>query len=187
MTHDEYGDLIERARSLPRSLEPERDLWPGIEARIRAAEEAPERPKVIRADFGFGGRAWLAAAAVLAVVVVALATGVLRRDPAGDGTPVADSTPVEIPKAAAPLDVIDATHASASRDVLAALARDRDLDPETVELIRRNLEIIEAAIAARISAMAADPENAGLNRLLTAEYQRRGEVLRRAARLADSI
>jgi hypothetical protein len=186
MSHDEFKDLLAVTKSLPRSIEPERDLWPGIEARLDEAEDAPVSDKVVRADFTFGSRTMLAAAAVLVVFVVALTTGVLNRDPAGSGPAVVDVTPA-IPGEAAPLDVIDATHASASRDVLAALTRDKDLDPETVELIRANLEIIETAIAEIRAALAADPENAGLNRLLTTEYQRRGEVLRRAARLADSI
>ncbi|MGH2569626.1 MAG: hypothetical protein ACRDGR_00280, partial [bacterium] len=95
--------------------------------------------------------------------------------------------PAPPPVAMSPFDVLDASHASASRDVLDALTRVEDLDPATVELIRRNLEIIETAIAEIRAALADDPGNPGLNRLLIAEYQRRGVVLRRAARLADSI
>lgn len=185
MTHDEFQDLAEAARRLPRSIEPERDLWPGIEARLDETVEEPPAGRIVRPDFAFGRRGWLAAAAVLVACVAALSTGVLRRDHSGAG---GGSAIVEADRpVTASLDAIDATHASASRDVLAALSRNRDLDPETVELIRRNLEIIENAIAEIRAALADDPENPGLNRLLTAEYQRRGEVLRRAAKLTDSI
>jgi hypothetical protein len=122
----------------------------------------------------------LAAAAVAVVFVVALATNALRRD--GSAPPVAVAPP-----ATSPFDLIDASHASASRDVLDALSRMEDLDPETVELIRRNLDIIGTAIADIRAALADDPGNPGLNRLLSTEYQRRSVVLRRAAKLAESI
>jgi len=183
MSHEEIP-FLEETRRLPRSLEPERDLWPGIEARIR---QAPAEDKIVRPDFTFGSRAMLAAAAVIVVFFVGLATGILRRDRVAPGPPVER---VEAPAVVAPADAIgafDATQASASVDVLAALTRDRDLDPATVELIRRNLEIIEAAIAEIHEALADDPDNPGLNRMLTSEYRRRGEVLRRAARLTGSI
>jgi hypothetical protein len=179
-TGPEDRRLLDEVQRLPRTLEPERDLWPGIEARL-SVDEQPAARRVLRGDFTFGRRSLLAAAAVLVVCVVGLATGVLRRDPA----PARVGEP--IPTAAADLDALDANYALVSRDVLDALARDQDLDPATVELLQRNLTIIEGAIEEIRAALADDPENAGLNRLLTAEYQRRGDVLRRAARLADAI
>jgi hypothetical protein len=184
---EEFDPLREETMRLPRGIQPERDLWPGVEARIRALGDVPATGpasgKVIRGDFARGARVMLAAAAVVVVFVVGLATGLLRRD---GGRSVADA-PAGAPVAVTPFDAIDAGHASESRDVLEALARVEDLDPATVELIRRNLEIIETAIAEIQAALADDPGNPGLNRLLTSEYQRRGDVLRRAARLADSI
>jgi hypothetical protein len=179
MSGDEFEALHQETLRLPRGIEPARDLWPGIEARIRDLGEAPARGKILHGRFEFGARTMLAAAAVVVVFVAALTTGVLHRD--------RTAAPGPSPIAPSPFDVIDASHASASREILDALARVEDLDPATVELIRKNLEIIETAIAEIRAALADDPGNPGLNRLLTAEYQRRGVVLRRAARLAESI
>ena len=56
----EFRDLLAAVERLPQSVEPPRDLWPGIEARIAAK--------------GIGGRRWtilpLAAAAVLALLLL---------------------------------------------------------------------------------------------------------------------
>ena len=66
-TPPEFRELLERAARLPKSIEPPRDLWPGIETRI-----AGKRP-----GKGERGREWvpwvlipLAAAAILAVVLL---------------------------------------------------------------------------------------------------------------------
>ena len=66
-TPPEFRELLERAARLPKSIEPPRDLWPGIETRI-----AGKRP-----GKGETGREWvpwvlipLAAAAILAVVLL---------------------------------------------------------------------------------------------------------------------
>jgi hypothetical protein len=73
----EFSDLLAAVDRLPQSVEPPRDLWPGIEARI--AGKRPGRRPGIRPGKGEGGKGkdWirrllvpLAAAAVLAVVLL---------------------------------------------------------------------------------------------------------------------
>src|SRR2546428_11097263 len=68
--HDaEFRELLDRAARLPKSIEPSRDLWPGIEARI-----AGKRPGTGEGDRGRNRALWLviplAAAALLALLLL---------------------------------------------------------------------------------------------------------------------
>jgi len=68
--HDaEFRELLDRAAQLPKSIEPPRDLWPGIETRI-----AGKRPGTGEGDRGRNRALWLviplAAAAVLALLLL---------------------------------------------------------------------------------------------------------------------
>lgn len=175
---EELRALLAAAAELPREATPRRDLWPGIERRL-------DRAKVVRIRFPRAGTLWRAAALAAAA---ALVTFVLTR-PGGDtGRKTPESVAVAPgERAESPLDRADLEYASASRDVLDRLENDRELDPETVALIRRNLELIDQAVREIRQALDASPEDARLQHRLTAEYQRRGEVLRQAADLTHSI
>src|SRR5881296_2624312 len=68
--HDaEFRELLDRAATLPKSIEPSRDLWPGIETRI-----AGKRPGTGEGDRGRNRALWLviplAAAALLALLLL---------------------------------------------------------------------------------------------------------------------
>jgi hypothetical protein len=78
---------------------------------------------------------------------------------------------------------------TAADDALVQLLAERsgELDPETVALVRRNLEIIDAAIGEIRAALDENPENPELERLLNAGYRRRGALILRAADYAGSI
>jgi len=68
--HDaEFPELLERARQLPRSIEPPRDLWPGIRARINAGNGERGVGSGARRILPFPRALALAAAAVLLLVV----------------------------------------------------------------------------------------------------------------------
>ena len=56
--------ILERARALPRSVEPERDLWDGVEAELNRSREETA-PVIWRSR-------WAAAAAVVLAVTAAL-------------------------------------------------------------------------------------------------------------------
>ena len=64
MTENELGW---RLRQLPRGIEPPRDLWPGIHARL--GRRAPR------------GRRWMAGLALAASLVLAIGLGVVRESP----------------------------------------------------------------------------------------------------------
>jgi anti-sigma factor RsiW len=173
---------------------PDRDLWAGIAARLGAPA-------------GAGGarilpwyrRRWsvgiieLAAAASL---VAALTAGLLWRPapPAGDTAaapapaPVlARVEPVDVPEGAiATVSFADAQFDAAVADLERVLASQRDsLNPRTVLVLERNLQIIDDAIREAREALAADPANALLNAHLAGARQRKLDLLRRAASITE--
>jgi hypothetical protein len=163
--------LRDELDALPRSVEPPRDLWPGIRRGI-------ERRRVVRGRFARRAGVLAAAAAVLAGAV--LAGGLLRPRGAPEraaAPPAGERAPLLLPA--------DVEHAAAAREVLDRL--DADLDPETVAVIRRNLDIIDEAVAEIRRALDEEPHNARLNHLLAAEERRRSAVIRQAADLTDMI
>ena len=163
---DDLLALVAAARDLP-GVAPARDLWPGIAGRIR-------RRRIVRVRFVLPALA--AAAAAAAVVFFALPADVEDRAPAPSMSP---ST------ARGAADSLDAEFSRSTREVLAALSRDgSSLDPETVAIIEENLQKIERAMGEIRAALERDPNNAALQRVLTAENRRRHQVLKHAAALS---
>ncbi|HET6362965.1 MAG TPA: hypothetical protein VFH11_13050, partial [Gemmatimonadota bacterium] len=78
----------------------------------------------------------------------------------------------------------EARFLAASQELLAGLEA-QDLSPETMEIVRRNLEVIDAAIAELEAALERDPGNGELTRMLLATYQRKIDLLEQAARSAE--
>lgn len=148
-------------RALPTSIEPPRDLWPDIERRL-----TPRRRGLPR---------WLPLAAAL--VLLLLGGAVLRRlahDPVPDAAPVASVDPAT---SADP-------SAGAERALLASLERDAgSLSPETIATLRRNLAIIDSALAESRRALAADPGNGDVQALFRLVQRQRTTLLQQAARL----
>src|SRR5439155_24062886 len=151
----ELRSLSASAASLPRSLEPGRDLWPAIADRIRP-----------RATWNVQWIKWRRALAAAAVFVVAF--GIYRLVPPS----AAHYRPVGQGWVAVQADVDRATE-ELSR--IFAAERDR-LRPETVALLERNLAIIDAAIAESRAALARDPANADLRRLFVAASRQKVEL-----------
>lgn len=193
--------LLETARGLPRSIEPEHDLWPQIARRIRAGEGADASG--VRAFAGERRSGWrskwtrgiLAAAAVIVLFVLGYATGVLR-PPGGPGedergtltTEAPNGSPVEIAAYEGGSDVSPVDWTAADAAIAQLLAeRSGELDPEMIALIRTNLEIIDVAIREIRAALDDDPGNPELERLLNAGYRSRGALIRRTADYAESI
>ncbi|MCA9751963.1 MAG: hypothetical protein KC591_07210, partial [Gemmatimonadetes bacterium] len=173
-------ELADAIRRLPREVEPARDLWPGIQARLHE-ESAPARADGRDpAAGGHGPWRWLAIAAGIAVVAVSLAYGIRR---GGGELPTAELR-LRPPIAT---DSYDAATASSSDDVMQALeARIDELDPATVATIKENLQVIDQALDEIRRAIAEDPSNRQLQQLQSSGERQRGEVLRRAAVLAGS-
>lgn len=183
----ELQGLRERARALPREIAPSRDLWTGIAARIGNAN-APAAPPVI----DIGGRrrrplipwAWLAAAAVILVLVSSGATALLLRGGRGAGPAAIASAPANgeaRPVGLAAFASAEVEYESTVSTLEAELAARRDrLQPETIAAVEQNLAIIDAAIAEARAALAADPSSADLPLLLSGVYRQKVELLRTA-------
>jgi hypothetical protein len=66
---------------------------------------------------------------------------------------------------------------------LAVNAQRGRLSPETVRIVERSLAVVDSAIDEARSALLADPNDQVLVRLLSANYQRKLDLLRRASEL----
>jgi len=168
--------LLEASAALPREIEPDRNLWPSIDGRLVRSE-----PVVARGDWWSQSWVGLAAAAVL---IAAVTLQVVRRT--DEAVPVAEPPMVAVSEAVA-------TYARISEEVRARnglqqvredllrtiIERRESLDPETQELIDRNLEVIDRAVAEIYQALEENPENQQLEFMLAATYQREVEFLKK--------
>lgn len=185
-TLDELRAIVRHATTL-RDVMPRADLWPGIERQL--ASPVPQVPRVP------GVLAWrvtlslpqLAAAAVLLVSVSVGSMWMLQPRPvpaapaaatAADGEPARSIGRVVTASA----DLGDDTYDSAVADLQRVLREGRSqLDPATVEVLERNLSIIDQAIRDAHAALTQDPSDLYLSSHLVAARQRKLELLREAS------
>jgi len=173
-------DLIERAGSLPSSVEPPPDAWPAVRARLaRRRGRVPVRP------IPSWAREWglRAAAAILLVASSSAVTVlVLRSRAAPDGrTPPQVERPIALP---AEVAAVDRSYAQVVEELTSTLESQRgELAPATVATLQRALRVIDDAIAEARAALAADPRNEALLDVLSANYEQKVQLLRRASEL----
>lgn len=178
--------LLAHAAALPRSVSPQRDLWPDVERRIA-------RPGGWAGFFGWGPSLGLAAAAVVLAAVAALLwqtqtpaavqtvempVGPAFEAASAQGAPVSD--PV--------LAQAEREYEAAANTLLGALQqRQSALTPEDLARIQANLRVIDRALAEVRLALAKDPGNPELNRMLVATHRKKVDVLRRVVRLSTAL
>jgi len=181
MSQGDDRELDRRAAKLPRSMDPERDLWADIENRI----VAPRRTSFLavhKRKFVMGGTASvLAAAAAVALAVSGRARPTWPwPSPVPVAVAVGSSAPVSPALAG---DVLDnAKERIAYRAALlaleASLAENRGyLSAEAAQRIDRSLGVLDHAIEATEKALALDPDSAELRSQLWDEYQHKIEAL----------
>jgi hypothetical protein len=173
--------LRELTAELPRDVEPPRDLWPGIVARI-------DEGKVVKARFG--RRTLVAAAAVLVLigsVVTAYMMGRQQATPMDDLWAMAGPGPSSA--ALASFEGLGVDDYSATRAMLldALHARRSEISPETLEVVMINLRVIDEAIERIGEALGENPDDARLMRQLAAAYRQQIDLLRQAARLPAEV
>ncbi|MEJ2206951.1 MAG: zf-HC2 domain-containing protein [Gemmatimonadota bacterium] len=180
---------------------PPRDLWPGIAAVIGRAG-ARSRTEVIQLPTGprrgrkgpsaarglFLTVPQMAAAAVVLTVVSAALTwtagpGIAARD-IGSPAPTRDAPVSMVADVADPPPDL-AQELSALESVLGE-AKER-LDPTTLRILEKNLQVIERAIEDSRHALAVDPGNAFLRRHLEATYREKVDYLRETRDLMEWI
>jgi hypothetical protein len=177
-------ELGHGTRALPRSIEPDRDLWPGIAAEI-------DQNRIVRGRFNHARpamtrRLWLAAAAAAILVVSVTAAyfaGVERGRPRTAGAPPLESTYLR----AAYGNL--ATDLQRTRDQLRVSLdqRQEELSPETWSVVMDNMAVIDNAIERIETALTENPEDGRLNRQLAVAYRRQIDLLQRATRLPAEV
>jgi len=163
--------LVERARALPESIEPERDLWVGIRNRIElSAEAARDSRPAWRA--GFQVPLWAASSVVALLVATSVGTGLWLATPT-----LSLDDPAAVRAFVDSLRDRDGT-GHVREDLLALLEQRRDrLPPEVVTSLEQNLAEIDRAIAEIHLAFEQHPESPALQFLLAQAYRSEAEIL----------
>lgn len=170
MNEDTHPDRLQRLDELPRGIEPPRDLWPGIAARLQAA--APVQPA---ARLSAGSHRWvpLAAAASLFIAVGAA----LFSYQAMHATPTQNLAwaPAVPSQQVAHIEQLHAAERARLRGVLADRAT--SMDAQTLATLRENLEIMDRASEEIRAAIKAHPRNGQWVNLLLDNYQQEFDML----------
>jgi hypothetical protein len=163
------------APSMPNDLE---GLWPGIRARIDqtkvvalSGDEAHSVRRVSVKQMLWG------TIGVAAVVVVAITALLLRAS-----APRSSSDEPASPSASF-ITIADSArlYEQEAQTLLNELELRRSmLRPEAAQTVDHDLKIIDSAIAELKDAIARDPRNVGLQRLLASSYRQKVELLKRA-------
>jgi Putative zinc-finger len=181
--------LLERAAGLPRTIDPPPGAWRVIRGRLRDHSRAVAlRPRHWARTWRLrGARAWglRAAAAVLLVASSsAITVLVLRTWQPTDveiGSQLMPGPPAAIPAA---LAAVEQSYAQVVDELTLTLQAQRsELSPATIATLERTLRVIDEAIAEARAALAADPANDTLLEVLSANYEQKVQLLRRASEL----
>jgi hypothetical protein len=186
--NDDFNDKkVSSLRDLPRSIEPRRDLWAGIEAKIAAerrpvAEVPAKRGSLTRLR-------WLAAAAVIAALAIGVWIG-------RSFLPTTDSrTPIEarIKPPVNGAEVVQAAYFADPkfRNERAALVKSLEgklatLSPQTRNRVLASLAAINKSKQDLEEALGKDPTNALLQELLLDTYQDEMRVLTTVHEASDA-
>ncbi len=174
-------DIRDRASRLPSAVEPPRDLWPQIAARLSQEHVVHHR---------FGRRFLMAAAAVFLLAGSVVTSYLVGRNQAT--RVVTAPRAVEMDQSQIllasfqELGVHD--YAATRNELLEALeARRGELSQETLEMLKINLEIIDEAMAKIAVALGENPNSELLMKQLAAVYRRQINLLERAVRLPSEV
>jgi hypothetical protein len=181
---DEFEFLCElrgRVSRLPNTLEPPRDLWPGIASSI-------EGHTVVTGHFG--RRMLLAAAAAVLIagsMTVAFLAGRSSTTPTAELEEATDSSASTYLLASFEELGVEDYEATRAELLDALEARRGDLSPETVEVVMLNLRLIDDAMAEIAEALGSDPESEFLMKQLARAYRRQIGLLQQAIRLPAEV
>jgi hypothetical protein len=164
---------------LPRSIEPPRDLWPQIEARLKAEQPAAPAARQPTRRPGLRAVRWLAAAAMVASVAVGVWIGRDVLPVPGLGSPAAPVTAASHPAAGSGEgSAMDAAYVSDHRyqrdraELVQSLQAQLDAMPPAARAkVTASLATIEKAKEDLAQALGKDPSNALLQELLINTYQ----------------
>jgi len=183
--------LRAEARALPREMQPSRDLWQGIAARMESGSPSDGAIPIRRKAASRISRTstWTALAAAAGILVALTAATLQLMNRPGDA-PMAAAPIIDAPAESRPLTALAAFEPT-EQEYLVALAdleqvyeaRRSSLSPETVAVIDQNLRIIDAAIADIRAALEAESTNVELPFLLSGVYRSKVDLLDATTRL----
>jgi hypothetical protein len=195
--NDDLNGKVSSLRDLPRSIEPPRDLWAGIEARI-VAERAPTVAEVSTKRGAHAHLRWIAAAAIIAALAVGVWIGRSFLPTGGSGTPLVAhvNPPPSSVSNATPADATAAIQAAyiadpKFRQQRAALVKSLEaklatLPPESREKVIASLATIHQSMQVLEEELGKDPTNALLQELLLNTYQDEMRVLTTVQEASDA-
>lgn len=154
--------LRESAAALPREIEPTRDLWPGVRARIDEGR--------VRSLWGSRTRMLAAAAALVLISVTATWKAIEWRM----------ATSAERVATARAFATVAGFERSSAELSATLDRRGATLDPRTRAVLERSLRTIDGAIAEARAALDADPVNPAVQAFVAAAYRQKLDFLRRA-------
>lgn len=170
--------LTMRARQLEDPAVELGELWPGIRARIEKAKVVPLTTDAATAKRQ-SRRGSLAIAALAAALVIAVWLGT-RASSARNGPTAIHVSDTTI--AAQFADDSVRVYKEEAQILLDRLELTRSmLDPSAAAAIDKDLAVVDSAIAELQTAIARDPRNPALQRLLATSYREKIEVLKRVA------
>lgn len=170
--------VLTRAREAPVATETNEDLWPSIRSRIERSKVAPLGAERAVVDTGKRKRPWLAIASTLiAASLLVMALAEMQR-----------WRPHEAVVAARPVDIAFASAADSTRmyeDQAKRLLNELEMQrammrPGTAASLDGDLAVIDRSIEELRGAIARDPRNVSLQRLLAASLREKVELLERA-------
>lgn len=178
--NDRNDPLIQQANALPESIEPDRDLWPGIAARLNPATTSDYRPRPA---------VWpvaLAASVTLAILSSAATWWILSRPD------LTTTRIVELMTDHAQPYVQDVELINARRLLTDSLDKSlQRLSPRTRRQVSMNLLDIHESLAEIRSALEQDPDNLFLHQLLHSTYSQEigllSDIKRVALTLPDEV
>jgi len=175
--------LLAQASNLPSDIEPPRDLWPAIAARLS------EQPPALSRRFS-----WPAALAAgfLVAAVSALLTWSLMRDPeqATGGNMIAGRSQEAAPMPVnyGPNSALGEVQLKARGELLLQFRqRLSELPPGTRATVVKNLAIIQRAADEISAALAKDPASGLLNGLLLSTYQEELQIYSTVVTAGDDL
>jgi Putative zinc-finger len=185
------------ARRLPR-LEPPPALWASVEERLRAQGVADDAGAGRKTGPSGNRVMWLAAAAAVVVLIIggALATQMMSRRAAPAGAPPSPAADASGNAGAAGLvESVEADLRAAEEHYERAIAGlekiasadERTLDPQVAATLKKNLEIIDGAIAESRSALRSEPQSAPARQSLFEALRRKMSLLQDTIALMNEM
>ena len=167
--------LLERAQTLPRTIEPPAEAWNAIRARL---------PRTARQQARWHAGRWMAAAAAVILLVggalVLPFGGGTTRNLKGAKLPISERVPAAVA-------AVEQQYGGTVNELRQALDAQRPVLASGVAgVVDRSLADIDAAITETRAALVSDPGNPALVDILSAHYERKVDLLQRATELATS-